>query len=498
MNLDNLLGNAQTVAIICNQFGDTGKGKFSDVLASHWADVIARGTGGNNAGHTVVVDGKEKIFHLLPAGIAHDSSGKINILGNGMVIDPTALVAELDELDGEGATYDHLMISQDAHVIMPWHIARDRTKYQSQSDGGVGSTGRGIGPCYEDKIGRRGVTIGDLLDRDTTARKIEKAKAVYPEKEIDTNQVIATLDPSIEKIKPFVRDTVTEMHGFMRAGKRILLEGAQGLLLSVEHGTYPFVTSSDCSLNGTASGVGLSAQAIDLSFGIVKFPFMTRVGAGPFPTEFAGRVSEDYCARGLEHDIFYEVREYLGMPLDLTEVRIAQKEKNSVFLATVETKVRNYIARHKNQIVDLFNTGDEFEKGVAIRLAAGEYGATTKRPRRTGWTDAVAARYAVGINGPLMILTKVDALAGMNEFNVTYEYKTLNATTTHFSRENEFLRSVQPTNTRYDGFGEIRDVRNYDGLPSSLRQAVTDFEQFTGGKVAIISVGPDREETIVR
>ena len=488
MGIDKLLDGVRTLAVICNQWGDTGKGKFADYFAESWADVIARGTGGNNAGHTVVVKDKEKIFHLLPTGIAHDSAGKITILGNGMVIDPHALVAELDELDREHATYNHLMISRDAHVIMPWHIATDRAKYQSQSDGGIGSTGRGIGPCYEDKIGRRGVTMGNLLNRDVLAEKIKRAKETHPEQQIDVEKVISDLTPTIERIKPFVRDTVNEMHDFIRAGKRVLLEGAQGLLLSIEHGTDRYVTSSDCSLNGTASGVGISAKAVDLSLGIVKFPFMTRVGAGPFPTEFAGRTQEDYCAEGLKHDIFYETKRYLGMPLNLTEVRTAQQER----------EVKTYITQHRDRIVDLFNKGSEFEKGVAIRLAAGEYGATTGRPRRIGWTDAVAARYAVGINGPKLILTKVDALAGMSEFNITCQYERGDHVTSRFSRENESLRQAQPVNITYNGYGEIRDTRDYDNLPTSLRRAISDFEHLTGGEVVIVSVGPDRDETIVR
>ena len=292
MPLDKLLKNVQTIAVICNQWGDTGKGKFSDYFASQWADVTARGTGGNNAGHTVVVNGKEKIFHLIPAGVTNDSLGKTTILGNGMVIDLAVLSSELDDLDKEGVSYNNLLISRDANVIMPYHINRDKAKHQSQKKGGIGSTGRGIGPCYTDKVARRGIMINDLFNRDRLVKKINKVREFYLEQKIDTENIIEQLKPYAERIEPFVRDTVAEMHNFMRGGKKILLEGAQGLLLSIEHGTYPYVTSSDCSLNGTASGVGLSAKNIDLSLGIVKFPFMTRVGAGPFPTELGGCVAE--------------------------------------------------------------------------------------------------------------------------------------------------------------------------------------------------------------
>jgi len=481
MGLDDLLKGVQTVAIICNQWGDTGKGKFSDYFASQWADVTARGTGGNNAGHTVVVNGKEKIFHLIPAGISNDSSGQITVLGNGMVIDLPVLSHELGELDAERITYNNLMISKDANIIMPYHVNRDKAKHQSQKSGGIGSTGRGIGPCYTDKVARRGIIIGDLFDRDKLSRKIDRAKETYSEQNINTSEVIDQLMPFAESIRPFVRDTVSEMHRFMREGKKILLEGAQGLLLSIEHGTYPYVTSSDCSLNGTASGVGLSAKMIDLPLGIVKFPFMTRVGAGPFPTELGGRRSEDYCAED-GHTKIDELTKY-GIDHQVTD-KIVKYNKNDP------------------RILEMINSGDEFIQGIGIRLAAGEYGATTGRPRRTGWTDAVVAKYAVGINGPIMVLTKPDSISGAKQFKLSYGYKSGDILPVQivedFSRDERSLREVDPAYQTYDGYGDINGVRSYDKLPESLRKAIGDFETFTGGKVAVVSVGADREETIVR
>ena len=477
MTLDNLLKDVQTIAIICNQWGDTGKGKFSDYFASQWADVTARGTGGNNAGHTVVVNGKEKIFHLIPAGITNDSLGKTTILGNGMVIDLAVLSSELDDLDEEGVSYNNLIISRDANVIMPYHVNRDKAKNQSQKHGGIGSTGRGIGPSYTDKIARRGIMISDLFDRDRLVKKMNKIRELYPEQKIDTENIIEQLRPYAERIEPFIRDTVAEMHNFMRNGKKILLEGAQGLLLSIEHGTYPYVTSSDCSLNGTAGGVGLSAKDIDLPLGIIKFPFMTRVGAGPFPTELGGRVSELYCAED-GHTKLDELREY----------SIPHKSDNG----KVEYNWKD------PGIVDMMNSKDPFRQGVGIRLAAGEYGATTGRPRRIGWTDAVAAKYAVSINGPLIILTKSDSLAGSEEFKLCYGYADGSKSCTDFSRNEKLLRSINPEYQSYQGYSDISGVRSYEGLPKSLREAIQDFEKFTSGKVAAVSVGPDREETIVR
>ncbi|MFH1802740.1 MAG: adenylosuccinate synthetase [archaeon] len=468
-NLSKLVENKQIIAIVCNQFGDTGKGKFSDYFASNWADVIARGTGGNNAGHTIVTNGKQKIFHLLPSGITEDKNGKINILGNGMVIDVKALCQELEELEKENLSYNNLIISKDAHVIMPWHITRDRAKNMSQKQGGIGSTGRGIGPCYADKIARRGIKIADLYDLDVLECKINKIKQFYPEQEIDLQKTLDELKPHIEKIKPFVKDTITEIHKLKEQGKKICLEGAQGLFLSVEHGTYPYVTSSDPSINGTASGVGLNAQDVDLTLGIIKFPFMTRVGAGPFPSELGGQKSEDYCAKGLEHDENYEIKTYVGGGDN-------KKEKT----------------------IDLMNSEDEFTQGVGIRLAAGEYGATTKRPRRTGWTDAVLAKYARRINGPHFILTKVDSLAGAKQFGVCYGHKLNGDIITNYDQNGKFLKQVKPETKFYPGYGDISQVKEFDSLPTGLKDAIKDFEDFTGGKVEIISVGPDRKETIVR
>jgi len=468
-NLAKLVENKQIIAIVCNQFGDTGKGKFSDYFASHWADVIARGTGGNNAGHTIVVNGKQKIFHLLPSGITEDSKGKINILGNGMVIDIKALCEELEELEKEDISYNNLMISKDAHVIMPWHVSQDRAKNMSQKSGGIGSTGRGIGPCYADKTARRGIKIADLFDKEVLEYKINKIKQFYPEQNIDFKKVLKESSPYIKKIKPFVKNTIQEIHKFKDQGKKICIEGAQGLFLSIEHGTYPYVTSSDPSINGTASGVGLNAQDVDLTLGIIKFPFMTRVGAGPFPSELGGQKSEDYCAEGLEHDINYELKTHLGGG-----------------------------DNKKEKITELMNSQDEFLQGVGIRLAAGEYGATTKRPRRTGWTDAVLAKYARKINGPHFIFTKVDSLAGAKKFGICYGHKLNGSTITDYDPNGKFLKQIKPEIKFYEGYSDISKIRDFKDLPEGLKQAIQDFEQFTGGKVKIISVGPDRDETIVR
>jgi len=477
-NITGLLNGVQSVAVVCNQWGDTGKGKFSDIV-SEWADVIARGTGGANAGHTVVVGDQKRVFHLIPAGIIYDSQGKINMLGNGMVIDLNCLCDELNTLDREKLSYNNLMISEDAHVTLPHHLIRDKSN-STQKDGGIGSTGRGIGPTYMDKIGRKGIVVRDLFNQDTLVCKLNKLSKEYPELDFNNDDIISSLRPYADRIKPFVRDTVYEMHNFMRQGKKIALEGAQGLLLSIELGTYPYVTASDCSINGTATGVGLSAKMIDKVFGIVKFPFMTRVGAGPFPTEFGGSVSENYCAAGLEHDVKFELSKF------------------SIPFESRGSGVPKYDHKHKN-IIELINSSDPFEKSVGIRLAGEEYGATTGRPRRTGWTDLVALKYSVGVNGADIILTKVDVLEGASEIKLANSYEINGTLSDRFSRDSDILKKCIPLYRSFNGFNEkLSDIKSYARLPPGLRESIAYTERFTGGRVQIVSTGPDRNEYILK
>ncbi len=475
--INKLLKDVQVLAVICNQWGDTGKGKFSDYFASEWADIIARGTGGNNAGHTVVIGDKERIFHLIPAGIVYDKKGKISVLGEGMVIDIKVLLEELKELKEEGYSYSNLKISKYAHVIMPYHIEQDKAKNLSQKKGGIGSTGRGIGPCYADKIRRKGIMIKDLFDRETLKKKISDIRSYYPNLKIEEEPILEEFGQYAEKIKGYVCDTGQLIRQAQEEGKKILIEGAQGLLLSIDHGTYPYVTSSDCSLNGTANGVGLGANKVDMVLGIIKYPFMTRVGGGPFPTELGGQRSAEYCSND-EYKKEYELKKY-GVPHKI----VGEKAK--------------YDPSDK-KIIEMINSSDEFVQGVGIRLAAGEYGATTRRPRRTGWTDAVTARYATKINGPLFILTKADALAGADKFRICFGYKKGQETLTEFERDINILDKVSPYYKEYEGYDDISKIRDYEELPASLKESIKDFEDFTGGKVVIVSVGPERDETIVR
>ncbi len=478
MGLEQLLTpDVQVIAVTCNQWGDSGKGKIVHALAAD-VDVIARGIGGNNAGHTIFHHGKEYVFHLVPVGIVYDNLGKYNIIGNGTVVDLADFSSELRLLDQAGLSYNHLMLSLDAHVIMPYHISRDKVRNQSQKDGGIGSTGKGIGPCYTDKTARVGIRIRDLFDQDGLAKKIAKAAKYYPEQNIKIDEVMAQLSPFIPQVKELARDTVKELQQFLGQGKRILLEGAQGLLLSLEFGTYPYVTSSDPSLNGTATGVGLSARKVDLPLGLIKFPFMTRVGGGPFPTELAGRLGQEYCADETKK-VQAELNRY-GIPYTIGEKGVSYNP-------------------HDQRIVQLMNSSDLLVKAAGIRLTAGEFGATTGRPRRIGWTDAVAAKYAVGINGPKMILMKPDCLAGIGEFCISYGYINKdNSVETEFNRDSDFLERTEPKLKGYEGYGNISSTRTYQKLPATLCLAVEDLERFTRGQVVAISNGKEPEQVILK
>lgn len=467
MNIERLVGeDAQIAGVLCLQFGDSGKGKISDLLMRTWGDVNARGTGGANAGHTVYVKGKRRVFHLLPVGITYDREGKITMLGQGMVIDPFELWKEMNDVTASGGSYTNLQISQDAHVVMPYHLEMDKGN-KTQTNGGIGSTGRGIGPAYADKIARFGVTMRDLTDKDTLVRRLRHIKEASPERNIDVDQITTSMYEVARHLAPFMRDTSSELRKLLERGKKVVLEGAQGTLLSVEHGTYPYVTSSDCTLNGTASGVGLSARKVDSVLGICKFPFMSRVGGGPFPTEFGGAESAAYCAR----------------------------EVNGKAAHTRECEAAHYAGR----VDELLNSSDPFLKGIGVRMAADEYGATTGRPRRVGWVDAFSARYATWINSvDKLVLTKVDALEGINSIQICTAYENASGLPLDFPRSPAELACAQPVyGMKYPGPFACRGIRDYSNLPEGLRTAIEHFRWCVGAPVGAISTGPEAEDTIV-
>lgn len=492
-----LLQGVNTLAITCNQWGDTGKGKFVDLIAHEWADINARGTGGANAGHTIHLGKKEYVFHLVPSAILHDGLGKINIIGSGVAFDPGVIHHELQLLQKAFLGYNHLMFSKDAKLVLPQHLVLDRAR-EKLAAGKIGTTGRGIGPVYSDYINRRGLTLNDILNTDVFARKLQvnlqekvpTLKAFDPQiiKDImhhdhlhcgrfwsasymfDIDAIIETYQRYASEFKDMIRDT----DEFLRSAvgrKKILLEGAQGLLLSISKGSYPYVTASDCSKAGLADGVGLRESNIDLTLGIVKFPYMTRVGGGPFPTELGGAKSAQWCADP-----------HVNKKYELTT--------------------------HGTSSV---NTGDEFEQGIGIRMKGNEYGATTGRARRTGWIDLPLLRYAIRQNGRDVILTKPDVLDECEVIRVcvAYEYQgepyqlgerflRKGTRLEVASMDYEVLKNCKPVFRDFPGWmTSIREIRSFDQLPEKLKNIIIFTENNTGMKTRIVSVGADRDDTIV-
>ncbi|MSQ02208.1 MAG: adenylosuccinate synthase [Myxococcales bacterium] len=348
------------VVVVGAQWGDEGKGKVVDLLAQKVGYVV-RFQGGNNAGHTLVVAGVKTILHLIPSGILQENC--VNVIGNGVVIDPAVLVREMDALVAAGVTVNphRLVISTEAHVILPWHKALDLARESAAGEGKIGTTGRGIGPAYEDKVGRRGLRIADLLDRTALRRHIDtllpdvnrRLVSDFGAAPLDGDACFAELDALAERLRPHARSTIRLLHDAIRRGDGILFEGAQGTFLDVDHGTYPFVTSSNTVAGGACAGSGVGPTSIDEVIGIAK-AYCTRVGSGPFPSELS----------------------------DAT--------------------------------------------GERLRAVGHEFGATTGRPRRCGWFDAAMVQTAAMLNGMTgLVLTKLDVLSGMETLRICVGYEGL-------------------------------------------------------------------------
>lgn len=426
------------VVVIGAQWGDEGKGKVVDLLTEH-AQVVVRFQGGNNAGHTLVVGGQKTVLHLIPSGILHP--GKICVIGNGVVVDPAVLVAEIDKLKQRGLLQDdgQLLISQNAHVIVGWHKQLDGLRERSRGGSPIGTTGRGIGPAYEDKVARRGIRVRDLLNPSRLKRKIEErapaigaelrelAKAAgQPAPELSVQALHQELAAFGERLRPHVKDASLYLTEQVRKGARILFEGAQGTLLDVDHGTYPFVTSSNCVAGNAAVGSGVGPTAIGRVMGISK-GYTTRVGGGPFPTE-------------------------------LTD-----------------------------------------ELGDRLRKVGDEFGATTGRPRRCGWLDAVVLRYAARVNGLWGVaLTKLDVLSGLEAVKICTAYELDGRRVTELPGDYEDLERVKPVYETHPGWSEpLTGARSFDQLPANTRAYVRRIEEVSGVPVVCISVGADRGETIL-
>ncbi len=421
------------VAIIGAQWGDEGKGKIVD-LFTHDADIIVRFQGGNNAGHTLVVDGKKTVLHLVPSGALHP--GKLCVIGNGVVVDPEVLLKEIAGLKQNGWLLDDasLRISEEAHLIMPYHKAIDQARERLRGEGMIGTTGRGIGPAYEDKVARIGIRFIDLLEEETFQEKLRRnieekniyLKAILKEKALDFNKIHDRYSGYREKLKTYVTDTGLLLDREMRAGKRVLFEGAQGTLLDVDHGTYPFVTSSNTVAGGVSSGTGVGPRHIHQVIGISK-AYTTRVGSGPFPTELHGSEGEILKREGIE------------------------------------------------------------------------FGATTGRPRRCGWFDAVAVRHAVRISGITgLALTKLDVLTGFKKIPMCVAYRYDGKVHEEFPASIRAMQSAQPILEEMDGWDTpLTAVRRFSDLPANAQKYVRRIEKILETEVILVSVGPDREQTVM-
>ena len=417
------------IAVLGAQWGDEGKGKIVDMLTPHFA-AVARYQGGHNAGHTVYVKGKKFVLHLIPSGILHP--GVTCVIGNGVVIDPQALFVEIDELARNGIGVDgRLLVSEKAHIILPYHRELDVLSEARRGERKIGTTSRGIGPAYEDKIGRRGIRVCDLLgDREALADEVREnvsaRNRIIKESTLDWKPVFDQVVAAGERMRPWVTDVSLALHRLMADGKNVMFEGAQATLLDIDHGTYPFVTSSNASVGGVCTGLGVAPRAIGGVLGVAK-AYTTRVGEGPLPTELSGELAD------------------------------------------------------------------------RLRESGQEYGASTGRPRRCGWFDAVVVRYSARINGiDALALTKLDVLDGLSEVLICSGYKTSGGTLSEFPADLRCLSGAEPIYERMPGWSTpTRGVTRFEGLPEEARRYVRRLEEVTGVDCAIISTGSDRTETIL-
>lgn len=423
-----------SVVVVGTQWGDEGKGKIVDLL-TRYADCVVRFQGGNNAGHTLVVDGKKFIFHIIPSGILYQD--KKCMIGNGVIIDPGVLIGEIDKLNEQGisVTPQRLMISERAHLIMPYHASIDQAKEASLASGKkIGTTGRGIGPCYMDKVGRIGIKAGDLLDDDLFREKLQEAVAEknflltkkYNSAPVDFAAIYGQLREYGERLIPYFRNVSIELDVARKNNENILFEGAQGTHLDIDHGTYPFVTSSNTIAGNACNGSGFGPAHIDAVIGILK-AYTTRVGAGPFPTE-------------LVDDI-----------------------------------------------------------GNRLQEKGHEFGATTGRRRRCGWLDGVVANDAVRLNGLTgFALTKLDVLSGLETIKFATGYELGGKTLSTMPANIRQAGAVTPIYESLEGWHEdIENVREFDALPRQAKEYIRRIEEFTGVPMSIVSVGPDRDQTLL-
>jgi adenylosuccinate synthase len=417
------------LAVLGAQWGDEGKGKIVDLLTPNFT-IVARYQGGHNAGHTVYADGRRFVLRLLPSGILHE--GITCVIGNGVVIDPQALFAEIDELAAAGITVgDRLLISDKAHLILPYHRELDLLSEARRGERRIGTTSRGIGPAYEDKIARRGIRVGDLANpaslADAVRHNVDARNRLIPESTMDAGQVLAELARAWQRMAPWVADVSLFLDRARRAERPVLFEGAQGTLLDIDHGTYPYVTSSNATIGGVCTGLGIGPRAIDAVIGAAK-AYTTRVGEGPLPTELTGEI------------------------------------------------------------------------GNRLRETGQEFGAVTGRPRRCGWYDAVAIRYAVRVNGlDALALTKLDVLDGIEELQICTSYRCRGSMLTEMPGDLTQLAACEPVYETLPGWSaKTAGLTRYEALPREARDYVGRLEEISGVPAAIVSTGSARESTIIR
>lgn len=411
-------------------YGDEGKGKIIDYLGGN-KDVAIRATGGNNAGHSIEVNNEKYVFHLIPSGILN--KGTYAIIGNGVVIDPRVLIEEIESLKEKGKDVSKLRISNKAHVIFPYHIEMDKMLENNRGKNKLGTTSRGIGPCYCDKYERCGLRIEDLY-KDNFYEKLKnnvinknKIFKIYGFEELDYDDIYKEYIKYAKKLKKYVCDTTNLIHEFIKKDKKIIVEGAQATLLDIDFGSYPYVTSSNPTIGGILTGTGINAHQIGEVYGVMK-AYSSRVGEGPYVTEL------------------------------------------------------------KNEVGDL------------IRELGHEYGATTKRPRRCGYLDLVALRYAVLVNGiTALCMNHLDTVGKLDTIKLCVGYKNGTTVTEDFSTNEDELNNSKPVYETFKGnFKNISNIRKYDDLPNDAKKYIERIEEFVGVPIKFIGVGAGREEMIVR
>lgn len=424
------MSRSKVDVVLGSFYGDEGKGKIIDYLGSN-ADIAVRCSGGNNAGHTIEVDGIKFAFHLIPSGILNKDT--IAVIGNGVVVDPKVLIEEMENLKEHGYSADNLRISDKAHIILPYHIEMDKLLEENRGNNKIGTTARGIGPAYCDKYERCGIRAEDLIsDRFEELLTINinnknKIFEMYGHETVDLEKTLADYKEYAKILKPYITDTVTLIHNALDEGKKVICEGAQATLLDIDFGSYPFVTSSNPSIGGVCTGSGVGARDIGEVYGVLK-AYSSRVGAGPYVTE------------------------------------------------------------QNNEI------------GDTIRELGHEYGTTTKRPRRCGWLDLVALKYAVRLNGITgLAVNHVDTIGKLDNIKLCVAYNYNGKETTDFSTNVDFLNNSYAVYEDFEGnFGDISNCKTYDELPENAKKYLKKIEEFTGVHVKFIGTGAGRENMIIR